>query len=338
MITPNAISLKQDDWQKALASAIKTPEALAECLGLALESFPTLKGAHGTFPIKVTDYWLGLIEQGNPNDPLLRQVLPDAAELLDVDGFVADPVDDDAAYRGHGVIQKYQGRALLITTGACAIHCRYCFRRHYPYDENSSLKHLSDAIDLLANDASISEVILSGGDPLSLSDRRLSELFDKLDAIPHIKRIRLHTRTPVVLPQRITDALIERLSNSSKSICIVLHANHPNEITPELATALAPLKNSGVSLLNQSVLLKGINDSADILSELSEKLFSVGVLPYYCHLLDPVQGAAHFDVETLAAEQIEAELKATLPGYLVPKFVREVPHASSKIALADLAQ
>jgi len=338
MITPNAISLKQDDWQKALARAIKTPEALAERLGLSLKSLPALKGAHGAFPIKVTDYWLGLIERGNPNDPLLRQILPDASELLEIDGYLADPVDDDAAYRGNGVIQKYQGRALLITTGACAIHCRYCFRRHYPYDENSSLKHLSDAVDLLANDASISEVILSGGDPLSLSDRRLSELLDQLEAIPHIKRIRLHTRTPVVLPQRFTDKLIERLSSSSKSICVVLHANHPNEITQELAAALAPLKNSGVSLLNQSVLLKGINDSSAILSELSEKLFSVSVLPYYCHLLDPVQGAAHFDVETLAAEHIEAELKATLPGYLVPKFVREVPHASSKVALADLAQ
>ena len=338
MITPNAISLKQDDWQKALARAIKTPEALAERLSLALESLPTLKGAHGTFPIKVTDYWLGLIEQGNPNDPLLRQILPDAAELIEVDGYIADPVDDDAAYRGHGVIQKYQGRALLITTGACAIHCRYCFRRHYPYDENNSLKHLSDAIDLLANDASISEVILSGGDPLSLSDRRLSELFDKLDAIPHIKRIRLHTRTPVVLPQRITDSLIERLSNSNKTICVVLHANHPNEITQELAAGLAPIKHSGISLLNQSVLLKGINDSSAILHELSEKLFSIGVLPYYCHLLDPVQGAAHFNVEKLAAEQIEAELKAKLPGYLVPRFVREVPHASSKVALTDCLQ
>ena len=338
MITPNAISLKQDDWQKALARAIKTPEALAEHLSLALESLPALKGTHGVFPIKVTDYWLSLIERGNPNDPLLRQILPDAAELIEVDGFIADPVDDDAAYRGNGVIQKYQGRALLITTGACAIHCRYCFRRHYPYDENSSLKHLNDAIDLLANDISISEVILSGGDPLSLSDRRLSELLDKLEAIPHIKRIRLHTRTPVVLPQRITIGLTERLSSSSKSICVVLHANHPNEITQELAAALAPLKNAGISLLNQSVLLKGINDSSTILSELSEKLFSVGVLPYYCHLLDPVQGAAHFDVEKLATEQIEAELKATLPGYLVPKFVREVPHASSKVALADSAQ
>jgi len=338
MITPNAISLKQDDWQKALARAIKTPETLAERLGLALESLPTLKGAHGTFSIKVTDYWLGLIERGNPNDPLLRQILPDAAELIEVDGYIADPVDDDAAYRGHGVIQKYQGRALLITTGACAIHCRYCFRRHYPYDENNSLKHLSDAIDLLANDASISEVILSGGDPLSLSDRRLSELFDKLDAIPHIKRIRLHTRTPVVLPQRITDSLIERLSNSNKTICVVLHANHPNEITQELAAGLAPIKHSGISLLNQSVLLKGINDSSAILHELSEKLFSIGVLPYYCHLLDPVQGAAHFNVEKLAAEQIEAELKAKLPGYLVPRFVREVPHASSKVALTDCLQ
>ena len=338
MITPNAISLKQDDWQKALARAIKTPEALAEHLGLALESLPALKGAHGAFPIKVTDYWLRLIERGNPDDPLLRQILPDAAELIEVDGYIADPVDDDAAYRGNGVIQKYQGRALLITTGACAIHCRYCFRRHYPYDENSSLKHLNDVINLLTNDASISEAILSGGDPLSLSDRRLSELFDKLESIPHIKRIRLHTRTPVVLPQRITNGLIERLSSSRKSICIVLHANHPNEITQELAAVLAPLKNSGISLLNQSVLLKGINDSSVILSELSEKLFSVGVLPYYCHLLDPVQGAAHFDVEKLAAEQIEAELKATLSGYLVPKFVREVPHASSKVALADCAQ
>ncbi len=338
MITPNAISLKQDDWQKALARAIKTPEALAEHLGLALESLPALKGAHGAFPIKVTDYWLGLIERGNPNDPLLRQILPDAAEIIEVDGYIADPVDDDAAYRGNGVIQKYRGRALLITTGACAIHCRYCFRRHYPYDENSSLKHLSEAIELLANDASISEVILSGGDPLSLSDRRLSELFDKLEAIPHVKRIRLHTRTPVVLPQRITDGLVQRLSSSSKSICVVLHTNHPNEITQELAVALAPLKNSGVSLLNQSVLLKEINDSATILSELSEKLFSVGVLPYYCHLLDPVQGAAHFDVDELVAEQIEAELKATLPGYLVPKFVREVPQASSKVALADCTQ
>ena len=338
MITPNAISLKQDDWQKAFARAIKTPEALAEHLGLALESLPALKEAHGAFSIKVTDYWLGLIERGNPNDPLLRQILPDAAELLEIDGYLADPVDDDAAYRGNGVIQKYQGRALLITTGACAIHCRYCFRRHYPYDENSSLKHLSDAVDLLANDTSISEAILSGGDPLSLSDRRLSELLDQLEAIPHIKRIRLHTRTPVVLPQRITDTLIERLSRSSKSICVVLHANHPNEITQELAASLAPLKNSGVSLLNQSVLLKGINDSSAILRELSEKLFSIGVLPYYSHLLDPVQGAAHFDIEKLAAEQIEAELKTKLPGYLVPKFVREVPHASSKIALAELAQ
>lgn len=265
------------------------------------------------------------MQPGNPHDPLLRQVLPLDDELLDVAGFTSDAVGDAATEIAPGLLHKYQGRALLVTTGVCAVHCRYCFRRHYPYAE--APRQLADwepAFTALESDTTIHEVLLSGGDPLTLTDARLSALLDRLEAIPHLRRLRIHTRLPIVLPERITTGLLERLRNSRLTPWIVVHANHPHEIVADCAEGLWEIVRAGISTLNQTVLLRGVNDTADVLVELSERLIDLGVMPYYLHQLDRVRGAAHFEAPEETGRALIAELRRRLPGYAVPKYVREI--------------
>jgi EF-P beta-lysylation protein EpmB len=268
----------------------------------------------------------------DPADPLLRQILPLAAENEVYPGYSLDPVGDLGARAAPGVLHKYAGRVLLTATGACAVHCRYCFRRHFPYAEaNASADRWLGALAHIAADPSVSEVILSGGDPLTLSDRRLAEFAAGLAAIPHVSRLRIHTRLPVVLPERVNDELLAWLGDGRFQTVMVLHANHAREIDHDVRAAARRLRDAGVTLLNQSVLLRGVNDNADALAELSEALFAAGVLPYYLHMLDRVQGAAHFDVDEAAARDLVGELNARLPGYLVPRLVREIAGAPGKV-------
>ncbi len=314
-------------WQQALADAVSSPAELCGILGLD----PAIAAPAEGFPLRVPRSFVARMRRGDPRDPLLLQVLPTGAESAVVDGFVIDPVGDKASRAGTGVLHKYAGRALLIATGACAVHCRYCFRRHFPYAEDSALADgWRGALEHLRSDTSISEVILSGGDPLSLSDRRLAQLTDALLHLPHIRRLRIHTRQPIVLPERVDAGLLKWLSDLPLQKVMVLHANHANEIDDQVARACRELAACNVSLLNQSVLLADINDSVDALSALSESLMAIGVLPYYLHLLDRVQGAAHFEVDEPTALRLHAGLMARLPGYLVPRLVREIPGAPSK--------
>jgi EF-P beta-lysylation protein EpmB len=329
--------LESEPWQRELADAVTDPLELLRLLELSPADLPALRQACSTFPMRVPRYFVGLMRRGDARDPLLAQVLPAAAELDAVAGFVTDPVEDLAALRGDGILQKYRGRALLVTTGACAVHCRYCFRRHFPYDEQPLLRQWPDALARLRDMEDLSEVILSGGDPLSLSDGRLAALVAGIESIPQVERLRIHTRLPVVLPARVGPGLLDLLAGSRLQTVCVIHANHPREVTAELASATANLRAAGVTLLNQSVLLKSVNDDADTLAMLSESLFRVGVLPYYLHMLDPVAGAAHFQVTPERAEELLAALRSMLPGYLVPRAVREVPGADSKVPI-DLLQ
>jgi EF-P beta-lysylation protein EpmB len=260
--------------------------------------------------------------------------MPLAAECQAAPGFDTDPVGDRAAMAVPGLLHKYRGRVLLTVTGACAIHCRYCFRRHFPYgDANPAAGEWRQALAYIGADDSIGEVILSGGDPLTLSDRRLNEFVAQLGAIPHVRRLRVHTRLPVVLPERVTAELLDWLSSTHLKTVVVVHANHANEVDAGVRAALLRLRTSGVTLLNQAVLLRGVNDCVRTLEELSLALFDAGALPYYLHALDRVGGAAHFEVGEAAARAILAELNARLPGYLVPRLVREVAGATGKTPL-----
>jgi EF-P beta-lysylation protein EpmB len=324
-------------WQQALRDCVSDPQDLADCLGLGHEWVEPARRAAARFPLRVPRSYLARMRHGDEEDPLLRQVLPLGAELLETPGYVADPVGDLAAVAGQGLLHKYHGRVLLVTTGACAIHCRYCFRREFPYGEqHAGRQAFAGALESIRADPGITEVLLSGGDPLTLSDRRLAGLLEDLEAIPHVRRVRVHTRLPVVLPERI-DAGFLAAWNSLHRLqrIIVIHANHPQELrdAADVQAALGALRASGTTLLNQSVLLRGVNDSLAALEELSVVLFESGVLPYYLHVLDPVRGAAHFDVAEDAARRLHAELTARLPGYLVPKLVREVAGADSKTML-----
>ncbi len=268
-------------------------------------------------------------------DPLLLQVLPDPREDVLVVGFDTDPLSESAIDRPPGILQKYDGRVLLVLTGACAIHCRYCFRRHFPYGERRlSQAAREEALDRLREDSSISEIILSGGDPLTLGDDYLSRLVGELAEIRHLRRLRVHTRMPVVLPDRVDDGLLEWLTGSRLKTVVVLHVNHASEIDSEVSRSLSRLSRAGIPLLNQAVLLRGVNDSVEAQVDLWERLFEVGVLPYYLHLLDPVDGASHFDVPEDEGRRLMASLVERLPGYLVPRLAREVPGEKSKRVLA----
>ncbi|MGD8532965.1 MAG: EF-P beta-lysylation protein EpmB [Gammaproteobacteria bacterium] len=321
----------QPAWRRELGRAITEPEALLDMLRLDRSLLPAAAAAARCFGLRVPRGFAARMKPGDPDDPLLRQVLPLAAELENVPGFVPDPVADGSAEQGRGVLRKYHGRTLLIASGSCAVHCRYCFRREFPYAGHvAASRGWADALAAVAADSSTREVILSGGDPLTLSDATLSRLTDGLRKIPHVTRLRIHTRLPVVLPERVDAGLCSWLASLPWKVCIVLHFNHAREIDGDVTAAIHRLRDTGVLLLNQSVLLKGVNDDPGVLADLSETLFAAGVLPYYLHLLDPVKGAAHFDVPEHRARHIAAALAARLPGYLVPRLVREIPGASAK--------
>jgi EF-P beta-lysylation protein EpmB len=319
------------NWQRELADAITDPHELLAALGLPADLAEPARRAAQTFGLRVTRSFLARMRHGDTHDPLLRQALPLGEELLETDGFTADPLDEAAARRSPQLLQKYAGRALLITTEACAIHCRYCFRREFGYSPPDTGSRWGEALRLIAQDASIEEVILSGGDPLSLSDARLTQLTDALAGIPHVKRLRVHTRQPVVLPSRVDDGLLAWLRGIRLPVVIVLHINHPNEIDGSVRAACAALRSAGVTLLNQSVLLRGVNDDVDTLQRLSCALMEAGVLPYYLHLQDRVRGTAHFEVDESVARGLIDGLMRRLSGYLVPKLVREVAGAASKL-------
>ncbi len=319
-------------WQTEMAEAVRDPRELLALLELDPAWLEPARRAAATFPLRVPRAFLARMAKGDPSDPLLRQVLPLGEELQEVPGYSQDPVGDMPSLAARGLLHKYRGRVLLITTGACGVHCRYCFRRHFPYSEETArADEWREALDYLKGDSSINEVILSGGDPLSLSDERLGGLVRSLEAIPHIRRLRLHTRQPVVLPSRVDDALLGWLAACRLQKVVVLHTNHARELDAAVREACGKLHDAGATLLNQTVLLRGVNDSAETLAELSEALFAAGVLPYYLNLLDPVAGAAHFDVPEAEAVSLMTALRACLPGYLVPRLVREVPGAPSKM-------
>jgi EF-P beta-lysylation protein EpmB len=313
-------------WHDSLAVSIRDPQVLLQRLGLPLTLRPEATQAANQFSVMVPESYLQRMQPGDLNDPLLRQVLPLGDELLVVPGFLPDAVDDHSARIAPGLLKKYAGRALMIVTGACAIHCRYCFRRHYPYNEEPRrLEDWQPALHALAADESIHEVLLSGGDPLIVPDRRLNELVHQLEQIPHLQRLRIHSRLPIVLPNRVCPELIDLLTESRLTPIMVVHANHPHEIQHDCADALRTLVRSGITTLNQSVLLRGVNDSVDILQELSERLINLGVIPYYLHQLDRVQGAAHFEIEEAIGLNLIEELRQRLPGYAVPQYVQEQP-------------
>lgn len=333
--TKNSSSLTSSGWQRALASAVRDPFELIRLLELEGQGAEVSLEAARQFRLLVPHSYLRRMTKGDWNDPLLRQVLPLSAEMQLAAGFLSDPVGDTAASVADGVLHKYQGRVLLVTTGACAIHCRYCFRRHFPYSEaNPARDHWQEALNYIQGNPEISEVLLSGGDPLSLSDERLSHLCERLAAIEHVQRIRLHTRLPIVLPERIDEGLLTVLSQLNKQIIMVIHANHANEFQDaEVQAGLKALRAAGVLLLNQTVLLRGVNDSVPALAALSEALVAANVMPYYLHILDRVQGAAHFEVPEAEAKALIAALRLQVSGYMVPQLVREVAGEGAKIPL-----
>jgi len=322
-------------WQHIWREAVRDPRELLALLGLNAAALRICDEAARQFPLRVPRGFIARMRHGDPTDPLLRQVLPLDAERIQVEGYGVDAVGDAAANIGPGVLHKYHGRALLITTGSCAIHCRYCFRRHFPYSEETAATNgWQAAIETIGKDVSLTEIILSGGDPLSLSTPKLAELTTALRRIPHVKRLRLHTRLPVVLPERIDAEFLAWLDDLPWAKMIVIHANHANEFDCNVHTALSALHGAGAHLLNQAVLLRGVNDDANTLQQLCERGFEAGVLPYYLHQLDHVNGAAHFEVSDDRAQALHAQLLAALPGYLVPKLVREVAGDASKRPLA----
>ncbi len=316
--------LGDSDWHLALSRAVRDPDELIDLLELPDAVRDPARRAARLFPLLVPRSYLARMRPGDVHDPLLAQVLPLGIEEMLVPGFVSDPVGDSAARRAPGLLHKYHGRALLVTTGACAVHCRYCFRRHYPYgDEPRRLADWDEAFAAIAADESLSEVILSGGDPLMLTDSRLEALCRRIGDIPHVTRLRLHTRLPIVLPERVTDQLLQVLLDAGPTPIVVVHANHPREIAGTCADALRRLVRGGVTVLNQAVLLRGINDTIEAQEGLCRSLIDVGVLPYYLHQLDRVAGAAHFEVAEETGISLTEELRRRLPGYAVPRYVRE---------------
>ncbi len=326
-----------ESWPQALKTAIRDPRELCRELGLAPEAIGIQPGPAADFPLFVPRSFVSRMGYGNPSDPLLRQVLPLGEESVDVAGFVTDPVGDQAAKVVPGLLQKYQGRALLVTTGVCAIHCRYCFRRHFPYHESPrSLADWEPAIAQMAADPNLEEVILSGGDPLMIVDAQLAQLAQRLAQVPHLRRLRLHSRLPILIPQRVNNELLAWLTATRLTPIVVVHANHAAEIDQSVAAAFTRLVDAGIPVLNQAVLLRGVNDSVQELEQLCRTLVNLRVFPYYLHQLDRVRGAAHFEVPVDRGQQIIAELAKRLPGYAVPRYVVEVAGARSKIAIEFL--
>ena len=324
-------------WQRLWRDAVRDPRELLALVGLPALAARVSDTAAAQFPLRVPRGFVARMRPGDPADPLLRQVLPIDDEDRLVPGFVLDAVGDREARGGTGIVHKYDGRALLVATGSCAIHCRYCFRRHFPYGkETAAANQWREALAYLAADPSLAEVLLSDGDPLSLATPKLAEFTDALAGLPHVRRLRLHTRLPVVLPERVDDALLAWLSALPQQRVVVIHANHANEIDAGVARALGELRRAGATLLNQAVLLRGVNDDVSAQAELSERLFEAGVLPYYLHQLDRVAGTAHFEVPEAEALALHSALAARLPGYLVPRLVREVAGAPAKLSLGAI--
>jgi len=322
------------NWQKVLQEASPSPQDLLNKLNIEDPSLFS-RQTNKDFPLRVPAGFIGRMNQSDPDDPLFKQVWPSVEEENEKAGFIEDPLDEVNHQVSPGLLHKYPGRVLLVLTGACAIHCRYCFRRHFPYsDSNTSGENLNRAINYIQNDASVTEVILSGGDPLSISDERLSDLVSRLDEISHLRRLRIHTRFPVVVPERINNTCLDWLTKTRLQLAIVLHVNHANELDKSVEQAVFKLRKQNISIFNQSVLLKGINDSAQALVALSEALFSYGIIPYYLHLLDPVSGASHFEVDESSAELLMQEMQKSLPGYLIPKLVREDSGRTHKTLIA----
>src|SRR4051812_41847302 len=331
IVRPRFAGPRYASWQEAMKDAVRDSDELCRLLDLPVEFASAAKEASQHFRLFAPRGFVARMRLGDPNDPLLRQVLPLAEEMADMPGFIADPVRDDLAERQPGLLQKYQGRVLLVTTGTCAVHCRYCFRRHFPYDETPrSVADWQQALDEIRADESLHEVILSGGDPLTIVDATLSELIDLLANIPHVRRLRIHTRLPIVIPERVTNELIDILRGSRLTPIVVLHANHANELDAHVASSIGRFSDARILLLNQAVLLAGVNDSVDAQAALCERLVDLRVVPYYLHQLDRVAGAAHFEVPVAEGRQIIRQLRERLPGYAVPRYVAEIPGALSK--------
>jgi EF-P beta-lysylation protein EpmB len=314
----------QESWNQVLATATKDVKSLLTLLNIPLSELTQRQQACADFPLLVPQPFIDKMKKGDANDPLLLQVLPQSSELAMVDGFINDPLAEKHSNLQKGLIHKYHGRVLVLLSTGCAVNCRYCFRRHFPYQENRIGKNdWQNILDYVAKDSSIEELILSGGDPLMLSDQQLAKFIAQAEAIPHLERLRIHTRLPVVIPQRLTNDLVNILTASRFDCSIVLHINHSQEIDADLSRRLNQLNKAGICLLNQSVLLRNINDSVMAQTDLSKALFKAGVLPYYLHLLDKVAGAHHFDMNEQDAKYIYQQMLLKLPGYLVPKLVRE---------------
>ncbi len=332
MITRSRREVQSDESVTRISQTIGDRSALASALDLPLERLAYSDAADALFRMKAPASFVARIDPADPSDPLLRQILPRHQETETVAGYEDDPVGDLAAGRVPGLIHKYAGRALLIVTGACAIHCRYCFRRNYPYRKQRL--DVEQACDYLSRKTGIREVILSGGDPLTLSNQRLVKLIEALERIPHLTTLRIHSRIPVVAPERLDPDLLALLGQGRLKRVVVIHANHPNELGASARAACQALSEQGAMLLNQSVLLRGVNDCAETLAALSLRLFEAGVLPYYLHLLDHARGVAHFDIPREEARALHDALCAQLPGYLVPRLVEEIPGERSKRVIA----
>lgn len=320
------------DWRRELAEAIRHPAELYGLLGLDPGRLPA---AAARFPLLVPRAFVARMRPGDPRDPLLLQVLPHAAEDDELPGWSSDPLRESEALAAPGLVRKYRGRGLLLLTGGCAVNCRYCFRREFPYaDSGATRRGIAAGLDAIADDDTITEVILSGGDPLLLDDAVLADVVGRLDRVPHVRRLRIHSRLPVVLPSRVTPALVGLLGDSRLTSVVVIHANHPAELDESVSAAVRMLAAVPAMILNQAVLLAGVNDSATTLAALSERLVELGVTPYYLHLLDRVRGAAHFDVPEARAIDLHHRLRDSLPGYAVPRLVREVPGEPAKVRIA----
>lgn len=330
----STILARMQMWQESLKNAVSDPLELFRLLELSPSAVADLGPALRQFSLRVPREFIARMEKANSRDPLLLQALPDAQEMLQKPGFSEDPLDEKRYNPLPGLLHKYHGRVLLTLTGGCAINCRYCFRRHFPYQDNvPGVSHWDRVLEYIAQDPSIEEVIFSGGDPLIMKDASLAQLVGGLEKIKHLNILRIHTRLPIMIPSRINDEFLAWLKASRFQKTLAIHCNHPNEIDDSVVSALDRLYENKVTLLNQTVLLKNINDDAEVLAALSKKLFESKVLPYYLHVLDPVAGSAHFNVELDQAKTILNELRKQLPGYLVPKLVREIPGEKSKMAV-----
>lgn len=323
-----------DHWNSVLAEGVTDPVELCRLVDLPPPD-GTLQHGENDFPLLVPRPYVARMRPGDPRDPLLLQVLPQGRESTRAADFTTDPVGEGESSPSCGLLQKYRGRALIVASSVCAVHCRFCFRRHFPYPELPNLPtRWQPALEQVARDTSIREVILSGGDPLALDDDSLADLADRVAAIRHVRRLRLHTRVPIVIPQRMTDELLGWLRVTRLAPVVVVHVNHPAEIDSPVAAALGRLVDHGVPVLSQSVLLCGINDRVDVLAELYERLVELRVMPYYLHQLDRVAGAAHFEVPESTGRNLVNKLRARLPGYAVPRYVRETPGEPNKRPLA----